>query len=509
MAIPVIDLFAGPGGLGEGFSSLRRDGESRFRIKLSIEMDSYAHQTLQLRAFYRQFPHGEAPDLYYNYLAGLIKRGQLFDKYPDEAARAADEAWHAELGGDDFPPEVIDDKIRAALGNRINWVLIGGPPCQAYSLVGRSRRKNDPEFATDEKHLLYEQYLRIIAVHQPPVFVMENVKGLLSAKVKEEGIFQKILDDLANPLDAVFGRTTRRANPLTYRLFSLVVRNGDLLGVHDPEDFVVCAEKYGIPQARHRIIILGINTEFDRAPNLLRASPVISIEDVISDLPRVRSGLSKEKDTPEAWRNALLSVATSAWLLSPKVTPEHRRKIQEILTEIPENLGRGEEFMRPARRTLRAHGRWFLDPRLGAVCNHTTREHIRSDLHRYFFVSTYAGVHGRSPLLSDFPEDLLPLHKNVQEALKGRKFNDRFRVQVKGRPSTTITSHICKDGHYFIHYEALQCRSLTVREAARLQTFPDNYFFEGPRTHQYHQVGNAVPPLLARQIAERVLTLFR
>ncbi|MPN22440.1 hypothetical protein SDC9_169823 [bioreactor metagenome] len=132
-------------------------------------------------------------------------------------------------------------------------------------------------------------------------------------------------------------------------------------------------------------------------------------------------------------------------------------------------------------------------------------------MQRYFFAAVYTRHSDppRSPRLQDFPPALLPQHQNVQEALTGCKFNDRFRVQLPDAPATTVVSHISKDGHYYIHYDPTQCRSLTVREAARLQTFPDNYLFEGPRTEQYHQVGNAVPPLLARQIAALVCGLFR
>ena len=145
---------------------------------------------------------------------------------------------------------------------------------------------------------------------------------------------------------------------------------------------------------------------------------------------------------------------------------------------------------------------WFWDDRLTVALNHEARSHRDDDLHRYLFASCFAAENGRAPSLGDFPSGLLPDHANaIDAAVEGDQFADRFRVQCKGRPATTITCHISKDGHYYIHPDPIQCRSLTVREAARIQTFPDNYFFCGPRTSQYHQVGNAVPPLLARSIA--------
>jgi DNA (cytosine-5)-methyltransferase 1 len=129
---------------------------------------------------------------------------------------------------------------------------------------------------------------------------------------------------------------------------------------------------------------------------------------------------------------------------------------------------------------------------------------MRADLERYLFASIYAELMLTSPKAADFPDELAPNHKSWSTG----NFKDRFRVQIANCPATTITSHIHKDGHYFIHYDPEQCRSLTVREAARLQTFPDNYFFKGTRTEQYIQVGNAVPPFLAKQIGEAVYRLL-
>ena len=141
---------------------------------------------------------------------------------------------------------------------------------------------------------------------------------------------------------------------------------------------------------------------------------------------------------------------------------------------------------------------WLTDAKLDGILNHEVREHMTPDLERYAFASAFAEVHGRSPRgAQEFPAGLHPEHKNW----KSGKFVDRFKVQVGFNPSSTVTSHLSKDGHYFIHPDPSQLRSLSVREAARLQTFPDNYFFEGSRGAQYRQVGNAVPPWMARQIA--------
>lgn len=498
----MIDLFAGPGGLGEGFSSFSLNGNHLFKIKLSIEKDEFAHKTLELRAFYRQFPANQVPIDYYRYLRGEVKKNELFQKFPIEARASQKEAWLAELGREDR--NLVKRRISEALNGAINWILIGGPPCQAYSLVGRSRMRNaNPwKYARDHRHKLYKEYLQILADHRPPVFVMENVKGLLSSqrtKTKKENTFDLILADLRYPSSAVYGNDSSQS----YRLFSISCESPEKPEDIRPEDFIVRSEEYGIPQARHRIIILGIRSDiYESNPELLKESEKqVPIEAVISDLPKLRSGLSKEEDTPEEWRKAIKEMGNAKWMKS--IFSELRISIQSALKRVGASLERGRPFA-PFIVGPNEYNYWYVDKNLGGVCNHETRSHIREDLHRYFFAAVFAGKYGKPPKLSDFPSELLPKHENVQKKSDDIIFNDRFRVQLNGRPSTTIVSHISKDGHYYIHYDPSQCRSLTVREAARLQTFPDNYFFEGNRTQQYHQVGNAVPPLLANKIAEIV-----
>ena len=512
--IPIIDIFAGPGGLGEGFSSLLNEADERvFKIKLSIEKETHAHQTLQLRAFFRQFTRSAVPDEYYEVLKTERTVESLFDAFPRQAAKARLEAVQATLGPEAW--EMVSEKIESALEGEKDWLLIGGPPCQAYSLMGRSRNKNKKGYVAlkDEKHFLYTEYLRIIANFWPAVFVMENVKGLLSSKPdpEDDPIFARILSDLTAPADAESSSGNAGKRHHRYTLYSLSPSRTDDAPVG--RDFVLRAEQHGVPQARHRVIIVGVRDDFtDIAPEPLVASTPIPISKVLKRMPKLRSGVTEVKDSAEEWLNVFSAVKERRWFKSietrsPEGVFDVALKASRKMT-VP-FAGRGAEFVSCTPRIAHRPD-WYLDAKLQGVCNHSSRGHITKDLYRYFYAACFAAVQECSPKLADFPTDLLPAHKNVPSAIiKQNMFLDRFRVQPWSRPSTTVTSHISKDGHYYIHPDPKQARSLTVREAARLQTFPDNYLFTGPRTAQYIQVGNAVPPLLAHEIAKSVAALFQ
>ena len=388
-------------------------------------------------------------------------------------------------------------------------MLIGGPPCQAYSVVGRSRNRGNTNYHAEKDHrqFLYLEYLQIIAEHQPAIFVMENVKGLLSATLEDQYIFERMYEDLQEPRKALeredrpFKAPAYIHKPCRYKLYSLI-KSGEISNLN-LSDFVVYMEYFGVPQTRHRVIILGIREDIDIMPKTLKPQNTIAVNKVLSSLPEVISGLSREEDGNDAWRTWLNKMVKCPWFssLQAEINGKIHGNLSAALKEIRCSVDRGGEFM-SYDPDIDYNPEWFLDPRIKGVCNHITRGHIVSDLYRYFYAACFTEVEGQSPKLKDFPVNLLPAHKNAKHAANGSPlFADRFRVQIGNRPATTVTSHISKDGHYYIHPDPTQCRSLTVREVARLQTFPDNYFFCGSRTSQYVQVGNAVPPLLAKQIA--------
>lgn len=521
--VKIIDLFAGPGGLGEGFSGyLNESGIHPFKIALSIEKEVSAHKTLKLRAFYRQFPTGEAPEEYYQYLAGDLGKDpedQLyhFPHFHEQVKAAHEEARQLTLGEDNTE---IESSIEKALGEKPgDWLLIGGPPCQAYSLVGRARNSGiiDYNAESDHRNFLYREYLNIIAKFEPAIFVMENVKGMLSAKVGGVHIFDKIREDLHCP-----GKATGSREDATreYEIFSLVLKAEENLSGRiepSPKDFIIRTENYGVPQARHRVILLGVRSDIasQLKPDILPQSITPTVKDIIADLPRLRSGLSKAPDSMNGWAEAIHAHTVVASKAVRKAGMDNVADVMDKAEEVigSEPLDRGTNWTKVEAEgvsTIVAAdlSKWYRDPTgWKGVCNHETRGHIPGDLIRYLFCASFGKVSHDdrlSPKASDFPSILAPNHHNWSSG----KFADRFRVQAAQRYATTITSHISKDGHYFIHFDPTQCRSLTVREAARIQTFPDNYFFVGNRTQQYTQVGNAVPPFLAKQIALVVYNIF-
>ena len=507
--VPIVDLFAGPGGLGEGFSAL--DG-NLFRVAISIEMEEAAHETLRLRSFFRQFEKDCAPPEYYDYVRGALPIAELRAAYPCEWEQAEWEAWRAELGAEDHA-EVrsrVDTALGAA-GDTGEAVLIGGPPCQAYSLVGRSRMRpvQGAEFESDSRHFLYREYLKILADHAPVAFVLENVKGMLSSTRDGEQIFGQIRTDLCLPGKALDDYRPRHGD-VEYKLFPLGWSRSQTNGQGDDPpatSFVLRGDDLGLPQARHRVIIVGIRSDrAERARDVLGPLPGpterATLTDVLQGLPELRSGLSRTADSDQSWESAVRASAERLLKDTRALSEPMRDEVARVEAQLrAPPSGRGGRFVPGTEVPPRYEPSWFVDPKIGGVLNHESRGHMSDDLTRYLFAAVFGRVEQRSPTLADFPTSLLPKHKNVRSALTGSLFSDRFRVQLLDRPSTTITSHISKDGHYYIHPDPAQCRSLTVREAARLQTFPDNYFFEGPRTKQYVQVGNAVPPLLARRIA--------
>jgi DNA (cytosine-5)-methyltransferase 1 len=510
--INVIDLFAGPGGLGEGFSSFA-DGRGRrpFHVVVSAEMDRAAHATLSLRALTRH-ARWEGGKREIDRVADLTRRlaesGSLavgagaaelgLDQAWDVVSR---EALNIELGtpaGDAALAEALD----AEHLNEDCLVLIGGPPCQAYSLAGRVRNRGKKGYKpeADERHFLYRQYLKILSERRPAVFVMENVKGILSSKVGGSSIFPRILDDLMQPGRALGGGLTS----LRYCLCALSPSRGtqlDLLAgtTTDPERYIVRAEDFGVPQARHRVILVGVREDLVLPRNAIAALPTAkerrSTEDALADLPHLRSGLNEGADSAKVWFDVVDRTRRD---LSRKLRDSDRElsSYLRFLTMV-EDLPRSASRYRPgAARSFTTSWYRAANPD-GVVHNHETRTHMSADLERYLYCSAFATVYGHSPTSDQFPAFLAPDHANWATG----HFADRFRVQLPDRPSSTVTSHISKDGHHFIHWDPAQCRSMTVREAARLQTFPDDYFFAGPRTAQFHQVGNAVPPFLAAQIA--------
>jgi DNA (cytosine-5)-methyltransferase 1 len=306
-------------------------------------------------------------------------------------------------------------------------------------------------FYRDPRRRLFEQYLFFLKTLEPKVFVFENVPGIITAQLKR----RNVVDLLQEGLDQA-GYVIARPSAATLS--------------EDPHDYMLNSAEFGIPQRRKRLIIIGLRKEFaKRNTHMMNIyaelqkqttnNKDLTVQEAIADLPDIRPGEGNDR-----------------WF-----GPYEQKK--EVSTYAAQLRDESE-----------------------GVLNYRARTHMQSDLERYrYFLQHHANGNSRAnlkKLLTERPA-LAPAHKNLTS------FLDRFKVQWWDRPASTITSHLSKDGHYYIHPDVRQCRSFTAREAARCQSFPDNYLFEGPRTEQFRQVGNAVPPILANAIAKSIMKQLR
>ena len=431
----VIDLFSGGGGLTEGFI---KEG---FNIIAHVEKDKWACETLKTRLIYHFLNSNGDIDLYKKYIeqSGNYKkidenREIIFKNYPQLKNKLEYEVLNYTFGNPDedkdaTPVDDIIKKIEESMNvNEVKTIdlIIGGPPCQAYSLVGRGVMKQKVE--DDKRNYLFRYYKDIVNYFQPKAFVFENVPGILTAKKGK--IYEAIVDEFKD---------------IGYTLLS---------GYEDDcKKNIINASDLGIPQTRSRVILFGYkNKLIYQYPNIFKYKyefKDLSTLAAIGDLPKIQHN-------------------------------------QGTL---------GEILKYPKCQKLSTFQKFIRDERIG-VLNHQSRFHNERDL-RIYKLAINKSLNGEKLVYTDIPKEDRT-HKNE------KSFLDRFKVHGRNDIPHTILAHLAKDGHYNIHPDINQCRSLTVREAARIQTFPDNYIFEGPRGAQFTQVGNAVPPLMAQSIAKAV-----
>lgn len=304
----VVDLFAGPGGLGEGFASFLKDGRNPFRIGISVEKEASAHRTLTLRAFLREYRrhHDRLPNQFVDFHAGLIPEPNWSTVDPIAWRLAIKEARALELGTSSAT-NALNRSISELKKQYDETILIGGPPCQAYSLVGRARSKGNVDYVPedDARHYLFREYIRVLDKLRPAAFVMENVKGMLSSTVASRLVFEMLMEDLSS-------LGTGRSNH--YELRAIRVDNGraSLASVSKLSDFIVRSEAFGIPQRRHRVIIVGIRSDIARKANRLEAlllGRARTVGDVIRTMPALRSGISQSFDDETIWKNEVIKAA--------------------------------------------------------------------------------------------------------------------------------------------------------------------------------------------------------
>ena len=407
-----LDLFAGGGGLSEGFV------RAGFTPVAHIEADAAACFTLRTRQAYHWLKKNKNLSIYKDYLNNKISRDEFYASVPE---KEIDSVINAFIDKNSLPN--IFKKINSIEDGNID-LIIGGPPCQAYSIIGRAQKN----MQTDPRNNLYIYYAEFLKKYSPKYFVFENVTGLLTAKNSNGELY-----------------------------FDKMKQLFESIGYHI-EYSILSAEEYGILQNRKRIILVGKKDHSSSKsfyPFPVKSKINAKVYDLLKDLPSIKAG----EGSPYPIKT---SSNYSNWLIEAN-----------IKSDLP-------------------------------VTWHQARPNTIQDLEIYKLVVSAWNKDKRRLKYNEIPEKLRS-HKGISS------FLDRFKVVAGDLPiSHTIVAHISKDGHHYIHPDIFQNRSLTPREAARIQTFPDDYYFESAsgkpsRTSAFKQIGNAVPVLLAQKIAEQLL----
>lgn len=405
MSLKYIDLFAGAGGLSEGFI---RCG---FEPIAHVEMNKDACDTLRTRTAFHYLKKENRIEEYYDYLKGKISRDELWIKIPEHLIKSV---INTEISPETLPS--IFEKIDKQLGKQKVDLVIGGPPCQAYSVAGRAR---DPKGMTeDPRNHLYKYYVEFLKRYKPKMFVFENVPGILSAN---NGGYLELI-------------------------FEAVREAG-----YELDKKVLNAKHFGVLQDRKRVIIIGWkkNLKF-KYPDFVENEPQFEIlKDLFSDLPKIKNGQGE-------WGIVKYAKETTNYLEKS-------------------GIRNGVDF----------------------TSQHIARPNNQNDLEIYKIAVNKWVKDNKRLNYAELPERLIR-HSNT------KSFTNRFQVVNHAGVSHTVVAHICADGHYYIHPDVKQNRSITVREAARIQSFPDDYFFEKSRTTAFKQIGNAVPVLMAEGIANKI-----
>jgi DNA (cytosine-5)-methyltransferase 1 len=400
-----IDLFAGAGGLSEGFI------RAGFEPIAHVEMNKDACETLKTRTAFHWLKKNDRIEEYYDYLKGIINRDVLWAKVPENLINAV---INTEISAETLP--FIFNKIDLELGKQEVDLVIGGPPCQAYSVAGRAR---DPKgMSEDPRNFLYKYYVEFLKRYQPKMFVFENVPGILSA-------------NNGGYLELIFEAVKEAGYELDKRVLN--------------------AKNFGVLQDRKRIIIIGWKKNLKlKYPLFEEKEPQFEImKDLFSDLPKIKSGQG-------SFGIVKYAKPSTKYLETTQI-----RNCIDFTTQ------------------------------------HISRQNNENDLEIYR-IAVEKWVNDKKRLnYAELPQRLIK-HSNT------KSFINRFQVVNHKGLSHTVVAHICADGHYYIHPDIQQNRSITVREAARIQSFPDDYFFEKSRTTAYKQIGNAVPVLMAEGIARKI-----